>query len=356
MNNNSLIESKDDIEEFLMNLMSIDSTTGKEWILGNLLKDFLEDEGFNITIQPLSFDNNRFNILATWAPFIPPGPKILFNTHLDTVPPYIPPTKNEENIFGRGANDAKGQIASQIFAMKKIIKEMPNLAIHLGLLLTVGEEKRHDGMKEANKLGLKPDYLIIGEPIDSKFASLQKGAVSFKLIAKGIAAHSGTPEKGENAINKLLDVLDDLRNYEWPNDLDFGNTTLNIGFIEGGQALNALAAHASASIMFRVTKSSKELLETVKTIVNERVEIEILGLIEPVKVTIPPAPYETQPISGISDAAFFEKHDKLKGIYIYGPGSIESAHSENEFISINDLKNSVNVLFDFVKMLSSNEQ
>uniref|UniRef100_A0A914XXH3 Peptidase M20 dimerisation domain-containing protein n=1 Tax=Panagrolaimus superbus TaxID=310955 RepID=A0A914XXH3_9BILA len=208
---------------------------------------------------------------------------------------------------------------------------------------------------EANKLGLKPDYLIIGEPIDSKFASLQKGAVSLKLNAKGIAAHSGTPEKGENAINKLLDVLEDLRNYEWPNDSSFGNTTLNIGFIEGGQALNALAANASASIMFRVTKSSKELLETVKEIIGERVEVEILGFIEPVKVTIPPPPYETQPISGISDAAFFEYHDKFKGVYIYGPGSIESAHSENEFVSIKDLKESVNVLFNFVKMLSSIE-
>uniref|UniRef100_A0A914Y0F5 Uncharacterized protein n=1 Tax=Panagrolaimus superbus TaxID=310955 RepID=A0A914Y0F5_9BILA len=146
-NSNSLIASKDDIESFLMNLMSIDSTTGKEWILGNLIKEFLEDEGFNVTIQPLPSETNRFNILATWSPYIPPGPRILFNTHLDTVPPYIPPTKNEENIYGRGANDAKGQIASQIFAIRKIIKEMPALASNLGLLFVVGEENRHDGMK-----------------------------------------------------------------------------------------------------------------------------------------------------------------------------------------------------------------
>lgn len=110
-------------------------------------------------------------------------------------------------------------------------------------------------------------------------------SVKLKLKASGEAAHSGYPELGESAIEKLLDVLEDIRKHEWPSDSNSGATTLNVGFIEGGQALNALAESASASLFFRVTHSAKELLETVKKIVSNRVEIEILGFNEPVFLT-----------------------------------------------------------------------
>uniref|UniRef100_A0A914Z9K9 Peptidase M20 dimerisation domain-containing protein n=1 Tax=Panagrolaimus superbus TaxID=310955 RepID=A0A914Z9K9_9BILA len=138
---------------------------------------------------------------------------------------------------------------------------------------------------EANKFILKPDYLIVGEPTEMKFASIQKGAVKLKLKSEGVAAHSGYPELGENAIEKLLNVLEDLRRHQWPSDPNHGETTMNIGLIEGGQALNALAESASASLFFRVTNSAKELVETVKKIVGNRVEIEMLGFNEPVILT-----------------------------------------------------------------------
>ena len=104
-------------------------------------------------------------------------------------------------------------------------------------------------------------------------------------MAKGVAAHSGYPELGESAIEKLLDVLGDIRKQTWPSDPTTGATTLNIGLIEGGQALNALAESASASLFFRVTHSAKDLLENVKKIVSDRVEIEMLGFNEPVPLT-----------------------------------------------------------------------
>jgi len=329
--------------------MSIDSTTGKEGALSFAIKEFLKHEGFNIIVQPIPQHSHRFNILATWGPFEAPGPRVLFNTHLDTVPPFIPPKRDEKNIYGRGSNDAKGQIASQIFALRRLAKEEPQLASQLGLLLVVGEETDHVGMKEANKFILKPDYLIVGEPTEMKFASIQKGAVKLKLTAKGIAAHSGYPELGESAIEKLLDVLEDVRKQTWPSDPQLGATTLNIGLIEGGQALNALAESASASLFFRVTHSAKDLLEHIKKVVLNRVEIEILGFNEPVLLTKPPSPYETHPVAFNTDIPYFDYRNHLKGAFLFGPGSIKNAHSQKEFIPIQELEESVNVLVDLVK-------
>ena len=142
-----LISAKDDISAFLMALMSMDSTTGKEGTLSVAIKEFLKHEGFNIIVQPIPQSTHRSNILATWGPFDAPGPRVLFNTHLDTVPPFIPPKRDDENIYGRGSNDAKGQIASQIFALRRLVTEEPQLASQLGLLLVVGEETDHVGMK-----------------------------------------------------------------------------------------------------------------------------------------------------------------------------------------------------------------
>uniref|UniRef100_A0A914Z7F2 M20/M25/M40 family metallo-hydrolase n=1 Tax=Panagrolaimus superbus TaxID=310955 RepID=A0A914Z7F2_9BILA len=146
-----LIAAKDDISAFLIALMSIDSTTGKEGNLSFAIKEYLKHEGFNIILQPIPSHPQRFNILATLGQFEAPGPRILFNTHLDTVPPFIPPKRDDENIYGRGSNDAKGQMASQIFALRRLISDEPNIASQLGLLLVVGEETDHIGMKSVSR-------------------------------------------------------------------------------------------------------------------------------------------------------------------------------------------------------------
>lgn len=104
-------------------------------------------------------------------------------------------------------------------------------------------------------------------------------------MSKGVAAHSGYPHLGESAIDKLLDVLQDIRRHKWPSDPNFGDTTLNIGLINGGQALNALAESAVAQIFVRVTHSAKEVVETIKKIANNRVEVNLCGINEPVILT-----------------------------------------------------------------------
>uniref|UniRef100_A0A0N5AVC7 M20_dimer domain-containing protein n=1 Tax=Syphacia muris TaxID=451379 RepID=A0A0N5AVC7_9BILA len=260
-------------------------------------------------------------------------------THLDTVPPFIPPTSDGSVVKGRGANDAKGaQLAAMIFAARRIAKEEPNLADDLGLLFLVGEEVDHIGMIAANNLKLKPEYLVIGEPTQLKFGRMQKGSLKKAILnVEGKAAHSGYPELGESAVEKLLEILQDIRNYKWSESKELRKTTLNIDIdiISGGQALNALAAKASAKPFFRVTTSTADISKRLKDIVSNRVQIDFsLGKNEPVHLNESPIDVDSCVISFNTDLSYFNNKDLLKGGYLFAAGDIRNAHSDNEFIRI----------------------
>uniref|UniRef100_A0A0R3Q498 M20_dimer domain-containing protein n=1 Tax=Brugia timori TaxID=42155 RepID=A0A0R3Q498_9BILA len=227
------------------------------------------------------------------------------------------------------------------------------------LLLVVSEELDHIGMVEANNLGLVPEFFMIGEPTELKFGRLQKGAVKVILKVQGKAAHSGYPHLGDSAIDKLLDILHDIRTHEWPSDKTFGlhhllcsyglnkierSTTVNIGLISGGEALNALAEHASAAIFFRVTTSTADILEQLETIVDGRAKIDqSFGKNEPIFLTAPPPPYDSEVVAFNTDLPYFIARDKLKAAYLFGAGSITNAHSKDEHILVEDLKKAVEI-------------
>uniref|UniRef100_A0A0K0EDP3 M20_dimer domain-containing protein n=1 Tax=Strongyloides stercoralis TaxID=6248 RepID=A0A0K0EDP3_STRER len=332
---------KYDVKELLISLMKIESTTGNEGTLCKQLKQFMEDNNWIVHEQSIKDSESRKNLLITRKGVNVKDIKILFNSHLDTVPPYIPPRIENDTIYGRGANDAKGQVSAMIVAGEKLIQENENFGKNIGFLFVVGEETDHIGMITANKLNLQPDYMIIGEPTENIFGSLQKGAVKLEICCTGIPAHSGYPEKGVSAIEKLLDILNDVRKYEWPKDEVIGNTTCNIGFIKGGQALNALAGEAKAQLMFRITTSVKDVTDKLASIVGERGKINVFGSNEPVKLSSPPLEYKSQSVSFNTDLPYFENRHKLKGVFLYGGGSITNAHSEIEFIKIKDLEEAV---------------
>lgn len=332
------------VENFLTQIMNIDSTSRNEEKLSIALTKYFEATGWHVIRQPLKSDPKRHNLLVTRIPYKAPGPRYVMNTHMDTVPPFIPPTNDGKMIKGRGSNDAKGQIAAMVFAAQEIAEKDPKLAEQLGLLLVVSEELDHIGMLEANDLGLVPEYLMVGEPTELKFGRLQKGAVKVILKVHGKAAHSGYPHMGESAIDKLLDILQEIRSHKWPSDDSLGATTVNIGLISGGQALNALAEYASASMFFRVTTSTTDILRQLEEIVAGRAEIDqSFGKNEPIRLTEPPPPYESHVVAFNTDLPYFIARDKLKGAYLFGAGSITNAHSNEEHIFIDDLRKAVDI-------------
>jgi len=194
---------------------------------------------------------------------------------MDTVPPYIASSEDEKCIYGRGACDAKGIIAAQIFAAERLRREGVE---EIGLLFTVDEEQGSLGAQIANGLKLErpPEFLINGEPTDNKLASATKGSLRLNLQTKGRAAHSAYPEQGESAIEKLLDVLENIRNAAWPTDELLGATTCNIGVIGGGTRPNVVPDEASAQLQFRLVGGAAPVRKALEAALAGRAEVEYL--------------------------------------------------------------------------------
>ncbi len=195
--------------ELTKSLMNIPSVSGEEEAVGFFLRDQLESMGWKVELQKVS--ENQNNVIAT----LNENPRVWFSTHLDTVPPFIPPTEDDEKIYGRGACDAKGIIAAQITAAEELRKEGVE---DLGLLYTVEEERSSTGARAANlhPLAAKCEYMINGEPTDNDLAIGSKGSFRLKIKTSGKAAHSAYPEIGDSAIETLLDILNDIRQTRFP--------------------------------------------------------------------------------------------------------------------------------------------
>src|SRR6185295_16731399 len=211
------------ILELTKRLISIPSISGDEKALALFLADYLSALGFQVELQDA--EPGRPNVYARRG-----EPDVVLSTHTDTVPPFVEFREDDNFIYGRGACDAKGLIAAIIKAGEALIETN---VTDFGLLFVVGEEAGSPGARAANSIPNRSRYLINGEPTESKLALGSKGALRAMLRASGRAAHSAYPQLGESAVNKLLDVLSDLRALDLPSDKTLGATTVNIGMIRG---------------------------------------------------------------------------------------------------------------------------
>src|ERR1700761_3437436 len=188
-------------------LIDIESITYNEGDVGDFLVEFLTGRGFSVDTMPVDHDREskkqgkRFNIYAGTEG---EQPDVVFSTHMDTVPPFIPSSEDDEFIYGRGACDAKGIIAAQIAAAERLRSG----GLKVGMLFVVGEERDSAGAKVANTQPKGSRFLINGEPTDNRLAIASKGALRVLIRAKGKMAHSAYPELGERAIHKLVEALD----------------------------------------------------------------------------------------------------------------------------------------------------
>jgi acetylornithine deacetylase len=284
----------------------------------------------------------QFNVIA----WLNDTPRVWFSTHLDTVPPFIPPTEDDEKIYGRGACDAKGIIAAQITAAERLRAEGIN---DIGLLYTVEEEASSAGARAANEhpLAAKCEYLINGEPTDNELAIGSKGSLRLKIKTTGKAAHSAYPEQGDSAIEKLLEILDDVRHTKFPSDEFFGETTVNIGTIEGGVALNVIPATAEAGLLIRLTTPRKTIEDALGNVIRGRGLIEVLSCSEPVKM-IAVEGFKQKTVRFTTDIPYLTNWGKP---LLLGPGSILVAHTKDEFVRKDELTEAVSLYTELAKRL-----
>ena len=309
--------------ELTKKLIEIESITGNEKQIAFFLRDYLAALGYRITLQEAA--RERFNVRAFLG-----SPVVVFTTHLDTVPPYIPFRDDEEFIYGRGACDAKGIMAAQIEAAERLRADGES---RFGLLFVVGEERNSAGALLANGSPPGSRYYIDGEPTENRLALASKGSLRVEIVARGRSAHSAYPEQGESAILKLIDVLQDLRNMGLPCDPELGNSTCNIGVLEGGTKPNVIPDFARAEVMFRSVEPIERLKERLEAAVCGRCEIRYKFEVPIVRMGVMEG-FETTVVSFASDVPFLDRWGKP---FLVGPGSILDAHTDHERLSKREL-------------------
>jgi acetylornithine deacetylase len=206
----------------------------------------------------------------------------------------------------------------------------------IGLLFVVGEERGSDGAAVANRTPGGSRFLINGEPTDNRLGTGTRGVLRLRLRASGRAAHSATPERGESAIDKLIDALIALRSIRLPSDPDLGSTHYSIGLIEGGIAPNVISPSASAEVLFRTVGSPEEILRVIQPLERLVTSEEILRVPVVKLHTVPGFPSAAFPFT--TDVPFLERWGTP---LLFGPGSILVAHTSEEHLELAELERAV---------------
>jgi acetylornithine deacetylase len=329
-----------DVFKLTRELIDIPSVTGEEFHVGTSLAELLKRRGYQVDLQEV--ENDRANVIATTGD----QPKIVLSTHMDTVPPYIAASEDDEFIYGRGACDAKGIIAAQIAAAEKVRAEGVN---EIGLLFTVDEEVTSAGAKALNELPLAAScrYLINGEPTDNRLAIGTKGSLQVSIKTVGRAAHSAYPEQGDSAIEKLLDVLNDVRAIVWPSDETFGETTCNIGVISGGTRANVVADAAQTTLQIRLAAGSQAAKDLLERAVGGRAALEYKSVHDPIRLLAFDG-FESTIVRFTTDIPYLTNWGTPM---LIGPGSILDAHTEHERVAKSELIRAVDIYANLVRRL-----
>ncbi len=324
-------------------LVDIDSVTPNEESVGAYLADYLRELAGRTSgcVEMQEVEPHRFNVFAYWG-----EPVVTLSTHMDTVPPFYGSGEDEEFIWGRGACDTKGIIASMLKAVEGLLEAGDR---NFALLFVVGEERNSAGAYFAAKHPRGSRYIINGEPTENKLALGSKGALRFEITARGKMAHSAYPELGESAILKLLEALSGLRGIELPVDPILGASTLNIGTISGGRAPNVIPDHAMAEVFIRIVddgnSTRRAIAEAVKGLCEAREILCIpalrLGSLEG---------FETTVVSYTTDIPAFGK--AWGQPFLFGPGSIHFAHTDAERVPKAELLVAVEIYQNMVRQLS----
>jgi acetylornithine deacetylase len=323
-------------------LMSTDSTSGRVSAVLLAVAVVLAEDGWVVTRIPVAGD--RFDVLATAGQ----GPFVTLETHLDTVPPYIAPSRDVRHLFGRGSCDAKGIAAAMIVAANRLRARGRPVA----MLFVVGEETTHDGAHAADawarKTGFRSTALVGGEPTESTLAVGTKGAMRVIVRTKGKAAHSAYPHLGRSATRELVHLLAELDSLDLPRDELLGETTVNIGSVAGGVADNVVAPAAEARIMARLVGPADEVWTRLERWIAGRAELERSIEIPAMRLGM----LDGFPTSVVAFATDIPALAAWGTPYLFGPGTIHLAHRDDEHVEIADLRSAADSYERIVDALS----
>ena len=324
-------------------LVDIESVTNNEERAGNFLFDILTPLAvrFDGHVEKVEVEPRRFNVFAQWGNSL----DVTLSTHMDTVPPFFASREDDEYIWGRGACDTKGIIASMIHAVEALLAAGQR---NIGLLFVVGEERNSAGAYRAAETARGSRFIVNGEPTGNRLAIGSKGVLRYEVAATGKMAHSAYPELGDSAIHKLIDALADIRRLPLPVDDLLGPSTLNIGTLSGGRAPNVIADEAHADIMIRLVGDSAATKAALARAVEGRAELREVIEIPAVRLhgveDIP-----TTVVAFTTDIPAFA--GRWGEPFLIGPGSIHVAHTLEERVAKSDLTEAIELYQRIVRHL-----
>ena len=323
--------------------IDIESVTGNELEIGKFFYEHLKPlaDKYGGRIERIEVEKDRYNVYVHWG-----HPEVVFSTHIDTVPPFIPSKEDDEFVWGRGACDTKGISASMIKAVEGLLADGVR---DMGMLFVVGEEIDGLGAHFANRNSPGPKYLINGEPTENLLALGSKGNLRIEIEATGKMAHSAYAELGDSAINKLLDNLENLRKLKLPVDPVLGDSTCSIGLISGGRAANVVPDHASAIAVIRVVTDMDEAIKQIDAVFDDRVTVSYPVRTPAIVMKALPG-FKTTVVKYTTD---IPKLSNWGQPLLLGPGTIHVAHTSEERVPKKQLTEAVELYQKLVKQLKT---
>lgn len=326
-------------------LIDIPSTTDDEGAVGTFLLSELTRLGYQCRRHDVS--EGRFNVYAAAGG----RPRVVLNSHIDTVPPWFGSREDDEHVYGRGACDTKGILAAMIAAGERLRAAQVD---EFAFLFVVGEETDSIGAKTANvefrELG--SEYVLVGEPTESTFARASKGAFTAFVRFEGIAGHSAYPERGDSAINKMVNAIREINTTNWGTHEILGDATVNVGAVRGGEKPNVIAATAECDMIFRTVGEPAEILATLEPLVAKHGGRVTLSRGNPPQFMHVPDGVPSRVVAFNTDVPWLSNLGKP---LLFGPGSILDAHGANEKIGKKELLEAVLTYEETVRSLLGHE-
>jgi acetylornithine deacetylase len=326
-----------DVVDLAHALIAQPSLTGSEGPAVELAASWLGERGWSVIRQELS--PGHANIWASRG-----RGAVTLSTHLDTVPPFIGPTRKGSRLVGRGACDAKGIAAAMMVAAQSLVDAGED---RVDLLFVVGEEKSSDGARAANSLPATSRCLVHGEPTEGRLASGAKGSMTVTVRTTGRAAPSAYPELGKSAITPMLALLSTLEELDLPAHPELGSTTINVGTLNAGREANIVPDEAVAQLMVRLVGDPSGVREILERWSLGRAELEFAPHVPAQLFSAIPG-FECAPVSFTSDIPLL---DRWGTPFLFGPGSITVAHTPHEYIDTGELRDAVDSYMRIVRTL-----
>jgi len=390
----AIIEEKE-VTNLLGDLISInsvnplqDTSSAKgEKEIASYIRDYLKNIGIKSILYPVL--NERPNIIGI-IEGKNKGKNLILEAHMDTVKadnmaidPFLPKIK-EGKMFGRGACDDKGSLASMLLTIKLLKEKSIFLKGNVYFAAVIDEEHKQRGVLHLLNQGFKFDGGIVGEPTNLDIIIAHQGCLRWRIITKGISAHSSEPEKGENAIYFMNEVINVLQKRIIPLCKEkshplVGSPTLSVNIIQGGTQINTIPDRCFIEIDRRMIpgENSQDILKEVDKFLDKLKKENPLLELEREDPFITSPPMQINRDEEVVQALFKCIKDnraiepKIRGVKfgtdaaifvargiptaVFGPGNIAQAHSEDEWVEIKQVVQAAEIIAQAIIVYQNEE-